>query len=110
MNPGIEFLKKAHSVLNYIHFIDGYPGKFVILARRKGNDWFIAGINSNTPHKVTINTDFLKPGQYRINHKSVGPDKIILPNKDILLDTTKPFKIKMAVNGGICAKIADSAK
>ena len=110
MNPGIEFLKKAHSVWDDIHFMDGYAGKFVILARRKGNDWFISGINSDTSREVTINTDFIKPGQYRIKLYSDGPDKNILANKDFLLDTFNPFKITMAVNGGFCAKIADSAK
>ncbi|HJX72052.1 MAG TPA: glycoside hydrolase family 97 C-terminal domain-containing protein, partial [Bacteroidales bacterium] len=29
-----------------IRFIDGYPARYVILARKYGNRWFVAGINS----------------------------------------------------------------
>jgi hypothetical protein len=27
-------------------FIDGYPGKYIVLARRSGNDWYVAGVNA----------------------------------------------------------------
>jgi hypothetical protein len=27
-------------------FIDGYPGRYLVLARRSGNDWYIAGVNA----------------------------------------------------------------
>ena len=30
---------------NETQFIDGYPTKSVILARRTGNDWYVAGLN-----------------------------------------------------------------
>ncbi|MEJ2627954.1 MAG: glycoside hydrolase family 97 C-terminal domain-containing protein, partial [bacterium] len=37
-----------------------YPGKYVVLARRKGNRWYIAGINGeNTTRKITLSVPFV---------------------------------------------------
>jgi alpha-glucosidase len=55
-----EFLKAVPSVWDDIRFIDGYPGKFVVLARRSQNRWYIAGINAETTaRKVALNLDAL---------------------------------------------------
>jgi len=27
-------------------FIDGYPGRYIVLARRSGDDWYVAGVNA----------------------------------------------------------------
>jgi hypothetical protein len=35
-------------------FIDGFPGEYIVLARRTGNVWFIAGINS-TDENIDLN-------------------------------------------------------
>ena len=37
------------------YFIDGYPGKYVVLARKTGGVWYIAGINGeHSPHTITF--------------------------------------------------------
>jgi len=55
-----EFLKAVPSVWDDVRFIDGYPGKFVVLARRSQNRWYIAGINAETTvRKVVLNLDAL---------------------------------------------------
>ena len=43
-----------------VKFIDGYPGKYVVLARRKGEKWYIGGINGeNTVRKISLNFSFI---------------------------------------------------
>ena len=50
----IEFMKNVPTTWDETHFIDGYPGKFVVMARRKGERWFVAGINAGPePYKLT---------------------------------------------------------
>jgi hypothetical protein len=46
-----EFLKRVPSVWDDSKFLDGYPGKFVVLARRGGGRWFVAGINAEAEGK-----------------------------------------------------------
>lgn len=51
----MDFLKEVPTVWDETVFLDGYPGKFVVLARRKGNTWYIGGINAtNEPLKLKL--------------------------------------------------------
>ncbi|HKE93952.1 MAG TPA: glycoside hydrolase family 97 catalytic domain-containing protein [Povalibacter sp.] len=50
-----EFMRAVPSIWDDVRFIDGYPGKYVVLARRSGSKWYVAGINGETPTRdVTI--------------------------------------------------------
>jgi hypothetical protein len=42
----IDFMKEVPSTWDETRFIDGYPGKYAVLARRKGDKWYVAGINA----------------------------------------------------------------
>ena len=51
----IDFMKRVPTTWDELRFIDGYPGKFVIMARRCGQKWYVAGINaSQQPLKKTL--------------------------------------------------------
>lgn len=55
-----EHMRTLPETWDDVKFIDGYPGKFVVLARRKGNLWYIAGINGeNRERTVTLSLPFL---------------------------------------------------
>ncbi len=42
----IDFMKEVPTIWDEVRFIDGYPGKYAILARRHGAKWYVAGINA----------------------------------------------------------------
>ena len=42
----IDFMKQVPTTWDEIRFIDGYPGKHIVLARRHGTTWYIAAINA----------------------------------------------------------------
>ena len=42
----IDFLKDVPTIWDETRFIDGYPGSYVALGRRKGNTWYIAAVNA----------------------------------------------------------------
>ena len=51
----VEFMKQVPTTWEDIRFIDGYPGKYIIMARRHANQWFVVGINAEEqPLKKTI--------------------------------------------------------
>ena len=51
----IQFMKDVPTLWDETRFIDGYPGKYVIIARRSGDKWYIAGVTSDkTPLKEKI--------------------------------------------------------
>ncbi|MDD4516367.1 glycoside hydrolase family 97 protein [Massilibacteroides sp.] len=42
----IDFMKEVPTTWDEVQFIDGYPGKYCVLARRHGETWYVAGINA----------------------------------------------------------------
>jgi len=58
------FLREVPAGWDDTRFISGYPGKNIIMARRKGNDWYLAGINGlDKKEEFEIPLQFLNPGK-----------------------------------------------
>ena len=56
----IDFLKDIPTNWDDSKFIEGYPGKHAIIARKKGDTWFIVGINGdNEPTHFDIDLSFV---------------------------------------------------
>lgn len=54
------FLRELPREWDDVKFIDGYPGKFAVLARRAGDVWYVAGINAEQETKAfTLDLGFV---------------------------------------------------
>ena len=42
----VDFMKKVPTTWDDVKFIDGYPGRYVIMARRHGDTWYVVGVNA----------------------------------------------------------------
>ena len=42
-----EFLKHVPAVWDDVKFVEGFPGEYVVIARRAGKTWYVAGINAD---------------------------------------------------------------
>ncbi len=60
--PGyvLDFIRNVPSVWDETQFIDGYPGKLAVLARRHQNTWYVAAVNGEKQAKtVEVNLPML---------------------------------------------------
>ena len=56
----LDYLRQVPTEWDETVFIDGYPGKYVVLARRNGNDWYVGGVNATAePIKLNLNLPML---------------------------------------------------
>lgn len=46
----LDFMRQVPTTWNETRFIDGYPGKYVVIARRHNDKWYIVGINAQKKH------------------------------------------------------------
>jgi alpha-glucosidase len=83
-----EFLQKLPTGWDDVRFINGFPGEFVVLARKSGNKWYIAGINgSNQEKSVSLDLAAYKAKKAVLLKNSQGDNFIdqqavtLLPNK-----------------------------
>ena len=50
----LDFLRRMPTTWDETRFIDGYPTRFVVLARRTGNNWYVAGLNGTQEEKKLV--------------------------------------------------------
>jgi hypothetical protein len=56
----IDFVKEVPTTWDETLFLDGYPGKYCVLARRNGDKWYIVGINAQKePLKLELTLPML---------------------------------------------------
>ena len=56
-----QFLGSLPSVWDETHYVSGYPGQSVVLARRSGDTWYVAGINgSDESETLSVSLPFIK--------------------------------------------------
>ena len=96
----IDFMKKVPTTWDEVKFIDGYPGKYIIMARRCGKQWFVVGVNAEKePLKKTITLPMFGAGTplqlYSDDALLNGSVKTIKQNKRQQLTITIPC------NGGV---------
>ena len=63
--PGvcIDFMKQVPTTWDETRFIDGYPGRYVVLARRHGDVWYVAAVNATAePLKLKLSLPMLPAG------------------------------------------------
>ncbi len=99
-------LQNLSAAWDDIHFIEGYPGEYCCLARRKGNDWFIAAINSNKDRQIEINFDFLSGKNYEAKiYTDDKKDGLFIKEMTISAKTTEKFDLYR--NGGFVIQITE---
>ncbi|MEO8236968.1 MAG: glycoside hydrolase family 97 catalytic domain-containing protein [Flavobacterium sp.] len=93
-----DFLKKVPTVWDETQLIDGYPGKYCVIARRKGLKWYIAAINGEKNEKeITVNLPMLKGKKTSIIQDGEGMESKFDNKK---FDNNTSFTLKLAANGG----------
>ncbi len=106
---GYPFLKTVPSAWDDIHFLSGNPGQSVVLARRKGNDWYVAGISAVAAHTISVPLDFIKPGTYSVDlyRDSAGTARTMV-KQTLSIQSSTPLSIAVNTDGGFAFKIPSS--
>ena len=56
----LDYLKQMPTTWDETRFIDGYPGRYVVLARRHADTWYVAAINATKePLKLNLSLPML---------------------------------------------------
>jgi len=83
-----------------VRFIDGYPGKYAIIARRAGQKWFVAGISAQKePLKTKIDlSPFFAKGS---TVTAYTDDAALNGSAKPMKISKKPVAVTIPENGGL---------
>lgn len=102
-----SFLKEVPNAWDNIKMLDGYPGKDIVLARQKGDVWYLGGLNAERGEKrKTLSMDFLTPGmQYKCTLISDGSHDKAFNINYLMVDNTSKLDVRMLRRGGFAASL-----
>ena len=97
-----QFLSALPTVWDDTKLLSGYPGKWVAMARRSGDDWYIGIINGlDVPQSIAIDWSFLGNEEYLVTAFGDVEDEARAWN--ITTEATLPDSASLAPRGGFVA-------
>lgn len=113
-HPALELIKGMPASWDETHALEAEIGQWIVLARRQGKNWYVAGICNEEGKELTLNFAFLNSQK---NYKAIGvfdndkshyathPEEYQIIN-EVLTETSRK-KIKMAAGGGFIIRLTE---
>jgi alpha-glucosidase len=100
--PGFDFIKQVPATWDETRAIGGEIGEYVIVARRKGRDWYVGAMTNETARQVELPLDFLGSGRFELRSWTDGstPAAVTLDRRDLGPGARTPLNLKLAATGG----------
>jgi Glycoside hydrolase 97/Glycosyl-hydrolase 97 N-terminal/Glycosyl-hydrolase 97 C-terminal, oligomerisation len=94
----LDFMKKIPTLWDETVFVDGYPGKYSVIARRHQGQWYVAGINAEkTVKKLKISLPVFAGKTVKfINDDAQGNSS----EKEVKVSAKGNFNVEIQPNGG----------
>jgi hypothetical protein len=100
-----RFLAAVPTAWDETRFVDGYPGQLAVLARRRGTDWYVGAITSDTMVSVAeVPLRFLGAGTYDVSLISDGADADQFAYATETLIRRDTMTVELAPRGGFVAR------
>ncbi len=102
-----QFLKNVPVTWDDTRFVAGYPGQFAILARRKGDTWYLAGVNGGQgPREERVRLgSWLGTGTYEMERIGDGADGRSFSTETQPVVAGREFVVNLHPFGGFVATL-----
>jgi alpha-glucosidase len=104
-----DFITKVPTTFDETVAMEGKVGEYAVLARRKGESWFVGAMSNWDPREITLDFSFLEKGNYEavvfrdgINADRDGTD---YKREEIKIAAGDKLTIKLAPGGGWVARL-----
>jgi alpha-glucosidase len=105
----MELLGGLPTTWDETKILEAKVSDYIITARKKGENWYIAGMTDWTPRDFNLQLDFLDNGVYKAELCIDGVNAGTYPSDYLMqtfnLEKTKPLPVKMAPGGGFLLKL-----
>jgi alpha-glucosidase len=108
--PGLTFLNSVPTIWDETRVLDGEVGDFIVVARKRGDTWYIGAMTDWTPRELFIPLDFLGEGRFEAEIFSDKADVIINPTGVLIrrndqITSTDRLVVPLGPGGGYVARI-----
>ncbi len=110
--PGFEFLKQVPTTWDETRVPNAKVGEYITIARRHKDDWYIGSITNSKAREISLDLQFLSPGDYTADIYSDAASTDIDPNQlkkeTRIVRNTDKLTIKLSAGGGMAMRIRRS--
>lgn len=107
--PGFEFLQHIPTTWDETKVLDARAGEYIIIARKKDDNWFIGAITNSTAREIDMSFKFLGEQKYEAiiytDTDKAATDPNLLKKETRKVDKNTSTKIKLAAGGGTVIKL-----
>lgn len=96
----LDFIRDVPTTWDETVLIDGYPGKYVVLARRHGDTWYIAGVNAQSEElKLKVKLPMIASGEeFQIYEDGKKSEKGF---RTVKMKKNQEVELNIPTNGGV---------
>jgi len=98
-----DFISKVPTTFDQTIALDGKLGEYILMARKKGDTWFLGAMSNWDPHDLSLNLSFLGSGNYEaeIFQDGINADRDATDYKRIIKKVnSKDILALHLMNGG----------
>jgi len=104
-DPSFKFIKEVPTSWDQTKVLNGYPGEYITVVRKRGDDWYLGSMTSGTARSFEIVMDFLEKGSYIAEIYADASDSNQFPKKidikSIRVKAGDKLKINTVADGGL---------
>jgi alpha-glucosidase len=105
----LAFLRAVPTSWDETRVVNGVPAKYVTIARRRGNEWFVGSITNEDARELDVPLSFLGGGAYDAEICSDGPKAATKPTDSVVekrrVNAQTVLKLKLAPAGGSAIRL-----
>ena len=107
--PGFDFIKEVPTTWDETKVIDARVGEYIVIARKKGNEWYGGAITNHSTRVLNIPLYFLENGKYVAEIYSDADDVNVEPNhlkkESRSVSNQDILSVHLAAGGGMVVRI-----
>ncbi len=113
----LDFYAAMPTVWDETRVLEGKIGEYAVIARRRGDQWFLGCMNANKPRTFALRLDFLDPGKSYVarvyaDDPSVPHCACMSGSSASVVNADSVLRMAVSAQGGeairLCAKTCDS--
>lgn len=102
--PGFDFLKTVPTSWDETKVPAASVGEYAVVARRKGQEWWLGSINNSTARLISVPINFLPEGDFEAtiweDTPSASTDPNALKKRTIRISNQEKLDMQLAASGG----------
>ena len=106
--PAFEFIKSAPASWDETRVLNGVPGEYVTIARRRGGEWWLGAMTNWNSRTLQLPLTFLGAGRYQAEIYADADDADQLPKnvsiRKQMVDQSMRLDARMASGGGYAVR------